>query len=71
MKSELKDFNKTHFGGLSGKVMEKRIGLDAVQLSVLSNSPNVDLVKLVKSLLHELQELMLAEEELFQTKIQN
>ena len=60
LKVVLRAFNQSHFGGISRKVDEKRKELSNVQLAVLNTPLDTRLIKLEKSLLLELYDLMIA-----------
>ena len=64
LKVVLREFNLTHFGGISKRVDEKRRELASVQMSVL-NTPSPNLIELEKTLTLQLYDLMLADESFF------
>ncbi|XVE64262.1 hypothetical protein DITRI_Ditri07aG0086900 [Diplodiscus trichospermus] len=70
-KNVLKEFNKTHFGGITIKVADKRRELDMVQNQILSidlaNSKH-ELIKIESKLISKLQNLLVAEESFFRQK---
>ena len=67
LKADLSIFNQTHFGGTL-KVTEKKTKLAAMQVSILSSSASLDLIKLEKSFSFELHDLLLVEESFFKQK---
>ena len=67
LKTALRSFNQTQFGGISTKVGEKMRELASVQMRLLS-SPTEDLAQLEKSLSLELYDLIIAEESFFKQK---
>ena len=68
LKADLKNFNLSHFGGITSKVVEKRRELEAVQVSLL-NAPTSNLIELEKNISLELNDLLLVEESFFKQKV--
>ena len=68
LKQSLKDFNKVFYADISTKVKAKRDELAGIQGTLLDNPNRNDLVQLERKLIHELYELVIAEESLFKQK---
>ena len=68
LKPVLRAFNASRYVGISDKVKEKRKELDALQISILSNSLNTGLIDREKVVTKELHELMKAEESFHRQK---
>ena len=68
LKADLKNFNLSHFGGITSKVVEKRRELEAVQVSLL-NAPTPNLIELEKNISLKLNDLLFAEESFFKQKV--
>ena len=68
LKPVLRAFNASRYAGISDKVKEKRKELDALQISILSNSLNTRLIDKEKVVTKELHELMKAEESFHRQK---
>ena len=68
LKTELREFNKTQFGNISKKVVDKRNELTDMQVTVLNSPLDAYLIEKEKPLSQELAELLQAEEGYFKQK---
>ena len=68
LKVELKIFNQTQYGGITGKVNEKRKELANVQATLLNGNGIHGLVEMERKLSLELNDLLIAEKSFFKQK---